>query len=86
MPSEDPIGDIEKMMAQINAQVNRSFSEPRDPNRIPRILKEIERIWTKNPDLRLSQLISNCWHYKDDIFFGEDDILEERLKQVYPDE
>ena len=29
----------------------------RDPNRIPEILKELEKIWSKYPDLRLGQLI-----------------------------
>lgn len=29
----------------------------RDPNRIPKILSELERIWNLNPDLRLGQLI-----------------------------
>jgi len=29
----------------------------RDKNRIPKILKELERIWKANPDFRLGQLI-----------------------------
>ena len=29
----------------------------RDPNRIPKILNELERIWKANPDFRLGQLI-----------------------------
>jgi len=31
----------------------------RDPERIPRILSKIERVWAKDPDLRLMQLLAN---------------------------
>ncbi|KKM81127.1 hypothetical protein LCGC14_1332970 [marine sediment metagenome] len=52
----------------------------RDLKRIKRILKLIEKIWYKNPDLRLCQLL-----YKLDLaegsFYLEDDISELWLKQ-----
>ena len=56
----------------------------RDPNRIPEILNEIEKIWKEYPDLRLGQLISNMsdrspWP----LFYIEDDELIERLEKFY---
>lgn len=69
----------------------------RNPKRINKILKLIEKIWAKNPDLRLCQLIENCFSDKGkivqtlkgnvyidfDIYFVEDEELEERLKKIY---
>ena len=54
----------------------------RDPSRIPIILKEIERIWLEDPDLRLCQLIGNCYE-SGDLYYKEDDDLLKRLKEVY---
>lgn len=54
----------------------------RDPKRIPRILTLIERIWKKNPDLRLTQMICNCFP-PGDPYYKEDDELEEALKYYY---
>jgi uncharacterized protein YihD (DUF1040 family) len=51
----------------------------RDIKRIKRILKKIEIIWTKNPDLRLGQLLINIDRETDcagDIFYFEDSSLE----------
>jgi len=54
----------------------------RDPSRIPIILKEIERIWLEGPDLRLCQLIGNCYE-SGDLYYKEDDDLLKRLKETY---
>ena len=54
----------------------------RDPKRIDRILKLIEKIWKTYPDLRLCQLIGNCFDL-DDNYFKEDDELEKQLHQCY---
>jgi len=54
----------------------------RDPKRIPKILKLIGRIWKKNPDFRLCQLIGNCFDAGNNYHI-EDDELEKRLKDVY---
>ncbi len=37
----------------------------RDLKRIPIILKRIEAIWLKYPDLRLGQIINNAIHFTD---------------------
>jgi len=50
----------------------------RDPKRIPRLLKKVEKFWKKYPDLRLGQLIIN-FAYDTDGYFIEDDKLEKRL-------
>ena len=57
----------------------------RDPNRIPRILEELQRIWKKYPDFRLCQLLEPCKYSSEgvqiDLFYLEDDDLIARLKQ-----
>jgi uncharacterized protein YihD (DUF1040 family) len=54
----------------------------RDPKRIKKMLKQIEKIWTKNPDLRLFQLLLNPLGLPGhtSIYYLEDDILVEALK------
>lgn len=63
----------------------------RNPDRIDRVLKLISEIWHEYPDLRLCQLIGNCFpdHVDEyyipnlDIYYIEDDELEERLRDTY---
>ncbi len=53
----------------------------RDPKRIKRILKLIEKIWTKYPDLRLGQLLQNFAGFtRKDNWNVEDDTTESFLK------
>lgn len=54
----------------------------RDPARIKRILKLLERIWKKNPELRLTQLLLNCFD-ESDPYHIEDELTEQRLRAVY---
>ena len=54
----------------------------RDPQRIDKILKLLEKIWIKNPHLRLFQLLGNCFPAQDN-YYVEDDDLETRLRAVY---
>lgn len=55
----------------------------RNPERIPKIIKELEEFWKQNPDWRLGQVISNL-NYEimgdNDPFFIEDNELLELLK------
>jgi hypothetical protein len=58
----------------------------RDPERIGRILKKIEEEWSKNPDLRLMQLLYNTCHEDwpsplPRVFYYEDAQLEKRLDE-----
>ena len=54
----------------------------RDKKRINRIINLIEKIWKKNPDLRLLQLLGNCFEAGDN-YYKEDDELEKKLKEIY---
>lgn len=56
----------------------------RNPERIPEVLKELEKFWKQNPDLRLGQIIANL-NYEimenNDPFYIEDIDLLELLRQ-----
>jgi len=52
----------------------------RDPKRIDRILKLIEDIWKKMPDMRLGQLLYNFAEFEGDIYNYEDSETEKKLK------
>lgn len=54
----------------------------RDPKRINRLIKTIGVIWHRNPDLRLCQLLGNCFPAGDN-YYREDNKLEQRLDEVY---
>jgi len=54
----------------------------RDPARIKTVLATIEELWTRYPQLRLGQLIGNCFH-TEDIYYIEDRKLVEKLKETY---
>lgn len=57
----------------------------RDPKRINRIINLIKRIWKKNPDYRLFQLLGNCFEI-DPHYYTEDNILEKKLRGFYENE
>lgn len=59
----------------------------RDPKRIDRILDQIREVWKKHPDLRLMQLLGNCFQGIDN-YYTEDDEVESLLRSTYkaPDE
>lgn len=55
----------------------------RDPNRIPRVLALLGKVWAEVPDWRLGQLIENIardlgWN---DAFYMNDDDLEKELRR-----
>lgn len=55
----------------------------RDKNRIKKIMNELEELWEKNSDWRFGQLLSNIDFYNgEDIFYTEDNVLEEKLKEA----
>lgn len=54
----------------------------RNPDRIPKILNEIEKIWQRHPDLRLGQLILNL-EYRLPLYNVEDEELVAALKSLY---
>lgn len=52
----------------------------RDPDRIPRMLALLERIWRANPDMRLGQIIEVATGKHADTFWIEDDKTESGLR------
>lgn len=50
----------------------------RSPEQIDRILGKIEKLWKAHPDLRLTQLIGNCFP-PGDLYNKEDEELERKL-------
>lgn len=52
----------------------------RDPKRIPKILKALQKIWERHPDLRLGQLLLNLGY---DFYYTEDVKLIEQLEKLY---
>jgi len=51
----------------------------RDPKRIPRILKKLQELWEKYPDLRLGQLIMNIDGTNQDFWHVEDSEWEKKI-------
>lgn len=51
----------------------------RDPKRIERVLSLIEVLWKRNPDLRLGQLVCNLALRDENVFYLEDDKLEQKI-------
>ena len=55
----------------------------RDFNRIDEILTDIRTLWTNYPDMRLGQLLENFVFDKDTMFYQEDDVTDEKLKEAW---
>lgn len=57
----------------------------RNPDRIKPFLETIGKCWTEVPDWRFGQLIENIKRQLQipDLFFIEDDKLEEKLKELF---
>ena len=57
----------------------------RDPQRIEEILAELSRIWKEHPDTRLGQLLIGCADGDaEKLFYLEDEVLLEKLRERYP--
>ena len=53
----------------------------KDPKRIQLVIETIRGIWYQYPDMRLGQLICNCLDSETDVFYVEDHVLIEKMKQ-----
>lgn len=56
-------------------------SKMRDPNRIEQVLAKVQALWKLIPDWRLGQLLINLTESGEDLFYLEDDKLEERIEK-----
>jgi hypothetical protein len=58
----------------------------RDPERIPKVLSEVEKVWREYPDFRLGQLLTNSVDWPNgtlDLFYIEDDRLVSLLEEKF---
>lgn len=55
----------------------------RNPNRIPRLMRKIEKFWMRYPDLRLCQMLIGLRIAQDsNLFMMEDDVTERILDRA----
>jgi uncharacterized protein YihD (DUF1040 family) len=57
-----------------------------DEKRIDRICSLINKIWKKKPELRLTQILGDCFDDELALPFVEDNDLETQLKSIYGEE
>lgn len=55
----------------------------RDVNRIDEMLTNLRTLWINYPDMRLGQLLENFIFSTDTMFYQEDDITNEKLKEAW---
>lgn len=55
----------------------------RDFNRIDEILTDIRALWINYSDMRLGQLLENFVFDKKTMFYQEDDVTDEKLKEAW---
>lgn len=56
----------------------------RDPERIPKVLDEVKKVWEKFPDFRLGQLIECVvGRSPHPLFYIEDEDLVKRIEELY---
>ena len=77
-------------MTEISNDINLSAlsmfaGKSRDPQRIDELISELERVWKEHPDTRLGQLLVSCVDGEADrLFYMEDEVLLEKLRERYP--
>ena len=55
----------------------------RDVNRIDEMLTNLRTLWMNYPDMRLGQLLENFVFSADTMFYQEDDVTNEKLKEAW---
>ncbi len=70
---------FKKLLKQMSKEIT---DKPKNSARIGEILKLIEKIWKKAPNMLLCQLIGNCFE-SGDLYYKEDDVLVKELKSIY---
>jgi len=59
---------------------NSLWGKPRSKERILGVLKELQSLWEKYPDLRLGQLLLNSVKSEQELFYIEDEQLIEKVR------
>lgn len=80
--------DAAQIGAALTALTHRKLEDDimRDPQRIPAIVDEVTARWQQMPDMRLMQLLGNCFPAGNDPYYVDDDELLERLHIVYDED
>ena len=55
----------------------------RDVNRIDEMLTNLRTLWMNAPAMRLGQLLENFVFSTDTMFYQEDDVTNEKLKEAW---
>jgi uncharacterized protein YihD (DUF1040 family) len=55
----------------------------RDPDRISIILGRLQKVWERNPDLRLSQLLINVIGDSSAAYYLEDKLFMDKIEDYY---
>lgn len=55
----------------------------RDVNRIDEMLTNLRTLWMNYPDMRLGQLLENFVFSTNTMFYQEDDVTNEKLKEAW---
>jgi hypothetical protein len=57
----------------------------RDPKRIPKIIKRLEKLWKANPELRLGQMVGNAFSYPahNDPYYVEDEEFITKIEKIH---
>lgn len=63
----------------------RTFKRATSPDQKKEVLGRLEKLWLKNPNLRLGQLIGNVYHYPSGIdpYHDEDYDFITKLEEGY---
>ncbi|OGY66354.1 MAG: hypothetical protein A3I89_01585 [Candidatus Harrisonbacteria bacterium RIFCSPLOWO2_02_FULL_41_11] len=72
--------DVLKIFDDLTERQKKDLKS-RNPKRILKILKQLEKVWKKNPNLRLGQLIGNA--VSGNVYNCEDDELIKKLEKFY---
>ncbi len=55
----------------------------RNPDRISVVMRVVEELWKKHPDMRLGQLLGNSFSSELKLYYAEDEVLVEKLMTMY---
>lgn len=69
------MSDLQEALTKTLTHLKTAFKKPRDPDRIPLIMKQLEEIWRQFPDLRLGQILISAIGDKDLFNIEDKDLI-----------